>query len=143
MLGRMSTILIATFAVALLLVGCENLPGAGVVQDAAQAAVCESLDSLGSAVGEVSDMSMDASAADVKAFVVRLDEPVQAVRNAAERLNRQELNDLFAAYDDLVATVNNLSDGATLDQAAGEVQTAVAKVQETLDSARSTLDCGQ
>ena len=88
-------------------------------------------------------MSMDASAADVKAFVVRLDEPVQAVRNAAERLNRQELNDLFADYDDLVATVNNLFDGATLDQAAGEVQTAVAKVQETLDSARSTLDCGQ
>ena len=33
MLGRMSTILIATFAVALLLVGCENLPGAGVVQE--------------------------------------------------------------------------------------------------------------
>ena len=56
---------------------------------------------------------------DVKAFVGRLDEPVQAVRTAAERLNRQELDDLFAAYDDLVATVNDLSDGATLDQAAG------------------------
>ena len=29
MLGRMSTILIVIFAVALLLAGCENLPGQG------------------------------------------------------------------------------------------------------------------
>jgi len=126
-----------------LLAGCENLPGQGVVQDVAQAAVCESLDALGTAVAEVGEITAEANAADVKTLVGKLDGPVQAVRSAAERVDNAELNALFSSYDNLSARVAELPDDAAMDQAATEVESAVTDLQAALDSASASLGCGE
>jgi hypothetical protein len=143
MLHRRTILFLLILLPVVLLAGCENLPGQGVVQDVAQAAVCESLDALGTAVAEVGEITAEANAADVKTLVGKLDGPVQAVRSAAERVDNAELNALFSSYDNLSARVAELPDDAAMDQAATEVESAVTDLQAALDSASASLGCGE
>lgn len=122
-----------------LLSGCGNLPGA----DQAQAAVCQALEPMGTAIGELSNIESDASGADVKALVARLDEPIQTVRQRSDRLNIEALDELYASYDSLKAGVDALADDATLETVAAEIQTTTANLQSALDRLDDALNCSR
>jgi len=143
MMNKTSSVpmVICMVVVAVLLAGCANLPGQGIVKDAVQVAICESLDSLGVAMAQIDEISADSTTADVKALIGALDAPVQAARSAAEKLNRPELDALFSSYDDLTGKINDLQEGAKLDQAAEEVQNAVGDMQSAVDNASDSMKC--
>lgn len=140
---RSITVLFAILTLGLLLTGCSSLPIPGAARDAAQDAVCQALDPLETVAGQLGEISADASVADVKALISKLDGPVQALWGAAGTLNITALDELFVSYDKLIGLVNELPEDATLDQAAAEVQAAVTEVQSALEMAGSALNCGQ
>lgn len=143
MLKKPLILLLVVLMLGLLLAGCDSLPGGGAVQDAAQTAVCQALTGLDDVVGQLGEISADATVAEIQELVGRLEQPVGAVRSATERLTGDALTPLFAEYDKLVATVNELPADATLDEAQAEVQAGVDAVQAALAEARNTLNCSQ
>lgn len=139
-MSRHTTMMVVVgFCMTFLLSGCGNLPGTGQ----AQAAVCQALEPIRTAIGELSTIEPTATSADVNALVARLEEPIQSVRQRSERLNITALDELYASYDSLKARVDELADDATLDNAAAEIQAITANVQSALDQVDRALNCSR
>jgi hypothetical protein len=56
-------------------------------------------------------------------------------------LNRPNITDLTTQYDNLSATINGLSDNATVGETAAAVQSGAVAVRDALTQARTALSC--
>lgn len=107
----------------------------------AQKAICTSLAVVASGVDQLANINPSTTVADLKALKAPIDTAVAAVKAANQVLNRPNLTDLTTQYDNLSATINGLSDNATVGETAAAVQAGAGAVRDALAQARTALAC--
>lgn len=135
---KLTTIILLTTLI-LALAGCEiNAPSV----DDAQQAVCDPLQGLTTAVGDLANIDVDATTSDVKELKAKVDAPLQTLSKLNDVLRAQVITDLLAKYDEMTSSIDELPDGQPLGaDIRQQVQDGVASVQDALGQAASTLDC--
>jgi hypothetical protein len=119
------------------LAACElSLPSTA----GAQQALCQALGDLRTALA---DIDTETTISELRALLDRLDGAVQLVRTANQALRQAGIDELLAAYDDLVVTIRELPDQAAVGEARVQIQNAVAEVQAAFDRVRSDLNCAE
>jgi outer membrane lipopolysaccharide assembly protein LptE/RlpB len=109
----------------------------------AQQALCQALGDLRTALAGLSDIDTETTIGELRALLDRLDGAVQLVRTANQALRQAGIDELLAAYDDLVVTIRELPDQAAVGEARVQIQNAVAEVQAAFDRVRSDLNCAE
>jgi hypothetical protein len=139
-----------TFLLALLLTltaagcGATQLPTMPPLPSAAEAqsAVCNSLTGINNSVATLAAVDGSMAVADIKALKANIDTAVQAVKAANSVLNRPNITELTNAYDNLALQINNLPDGANLNESAmTNIRAGTVAVQTALGQARTALSC--
>ena len=120
--------------------GCAN--GAPAV-DEAQATLCQRLAELQRSVRQMADVSAETTVSELKALQAQLDGVVRAMRTANQVLRQTRIDELVAAYDNLVTTIDGLGSQERIGEARSQIQAAVAQVQTAFDQANAALNCNQ
>ena len=127
------------------LAGCGGAqsPSAPALPSAADAqnAICTSLAVVNSGVDKLANINPSTTVADLKALKAPVDTAVAALKAANQVLNRPNITDLTTQYDSLSATINGLSDNATVGETAAAVQSGAVAVRDAINQARTALSC--
>ena len=145
MITRMVILVSALLLVLVSLAGCGGAqsPAVPALPSAADAqnAICTSLAAVASGVDKLAEINPSTTVADLKALKAPVDTAVAALKAANQVLNRPNITDLTTQYDNLSATVNGLSDNATVGETAAAVQAGAVAVRDALAQARTALAC--
>lgn len=145
MVTRFALVLSAALLVLMSLGGCSGVPSPSVpaLPSAADAqnAICTSLVAITSGVDQLANINPNTTVADLKALKAPVDNAVAAIKAANQVLNRPNITDLTTQYDNLSATINGLSDNATVGETAAAVQSGAVAVRDALTQARTALSC--
>lgn len=145
MVTRIAVIFSAALVVVVILAGCSgaqspSVPSLPSAADA-QTAICTSLTAVASGVDKLANINPSTTVADLKALKAPVDTAVAALKAANQVLNRPNITDLTTQYDSLSATINGLSDNATVGETAAAVQAGAVAVRDALAQARTALAC--
>ncbi len=135
---KMISMALLVVVLATLLAGCGGNGAA-----AATTAVCSGLTTLESTMATVTSVSAQTKVSDVQAITAKIDPIMAPLRKAATALNRPNLDQLIAAYDELNKTVSALPADETLGDAATNLTAAVAKLSSTIAPLQTTLSCAK
>lgn len=139
------------FLVSVLLLALMSLAGCGGAQAPsapalpsaadAQNAICTSLAVVNTGVDRLANINPSTTVADLKALKAPVDSAVAALKAANQVLNRPNITDLTTQYDSLSATINGLSDNASVGETAAAVKSGAVAVRDTINQARTALAC--
>lgn len=142
---RIALIFFAFILALVSLAGCGGAqsPSAPALPSAAdaQTAICTSLAAVNSGVDKLANINPSTTVADLKALKAPVDSAVAALKAANQVLNRPNITDLTTQYDSLSATINGLSDNASVGETAAAVQSGAVAVRDAINQARTALSC--
>lgn len=145
MITRMALLISALLLTLMSLAGCGGAqsPVAPALPSAADAqnAICTSLAAVNAGVDKLANINPSTTVADLKALKAPVDSAVAALKAANQVLNRPNITDLTTQYDSLSATVNGLSDNATVGETAAAVKSGAVAVRDAINQARTALSC--
>ena len=145
MITRMALYVAALLLALMSLAGCGGAqsPSAPALPSAADAqnAICTSLAAVTSGVDQLANINPSTTVADLKALKAPVDSAVAALKAANQVLNRPNITDLTTQYDSLSATINGLSDNASVGETAAAVQSGAVAVRDAINQARTALAC--
>jgi hypothetical protein len=122
------------------LTACQvSLPSA----DGAQQALCQALDDLRTTLSGLGEIDADTTIGELRAWQEQLDGAVGIVRTANQALRQAGLDELIAAYDELVVTIRDLPDQAAVGEARVQIQNAVDQIQAAFDRTLAELNCAE
>ncbi len=106
-----------------------------------QAALCQSVAAVRSAMVQLSDINPNTPLSEVTAAKSRLDTLVEALRAANGVLQRPAINDLLTTYDNFSTQLNSVATQETLGTAVDGLRQNLSAVNTALDQAKTTLGC--
>jgi hypothetical protein len=120
-----------------ILAACQPVPDTG----AAEAAVCTSLSTMKTAVGDLANTSATTTVGDLKEAHLNVQEAWSAVQGASATLDQAQVNELEDAFNSLGSAVNDIPDDATIQQASDSIQDELATVNTAWTDLNTAANC--
>jgi hypothetical protein len=132
----MRKILIMVLAFGLLAVACSDS------QEDAEAALCDNLADLGSAIQSAASLDpATATVDDVNNAADAIQSAWSDVESSAEDVDNIRLDNTESAFNDFESTVSGISGDSSIPDALTQVSQAAGTLQSQVDSINSELDC--
>jgi branched-chain amino acid transport system substrate-binding protein len=137
---RLPILAIAVIAATLAITACGDDDDDPDTADA-QAAFCQDLDALETAVADLSGLSGESTVDDISAARDDVTDAMDDVRSSAEDVADAKIDTLETAYDDLSSAVDDLDGDATASDALATLEPQLTAVDAAWDEAYTSADC--